>query len=66
MHLWKGLANTFPTVYYTPQIFNITITKQKRKFCSCLTTSSRGGQKFPTSVWMVHFGEYLSRSFHRC
>jgi hypothetical protein len=42
---WKGLENTFPTVYYMPQNFKIAVVKQNRKICNCLVTADQGGQK---------------------
>jgi hypothetical protein len=43
---WKGLENTFPTVYYMPPPKNkIVVAKQKRKICSRLVTADEGGQK---------------------
>ena len=45
IYRWKGLQNIFPTVYYIPIKFKITVAKQKTKICSRLVTADQGGQK---------------------
>ena len=45
IYRWKGLENTFPTVYYTPQNLKKTVEKRQRKIHSCLVTVDQGGQK---------------------
>jgi hypothetical protein len=44
MYRWKGLENTFPTVYYTPENFLKLHLKNKKKNCSRLVIANQGGQ----------------------
>ena len=47
IYCWKGLENAFPTVYYIPLIFLISIRKKKKtnKICNRLATADQAGQK---------------------
>jgi hypothetical protein len=45
IYRWKGLENTFPTVYYMPKnVLNLHLKTQKTKICSCLVIVNQGGQ----------------------
>ena len=56
MHRWKGLENSFPMVYYTPNMYNILVTKLKRKIHSCLATADHAGQKKHIRFRLTFFG----------